>query len=460
MMEDFTTIVGMEIHVELKTNSKMFCGCKNDPFHALKPNIYTCPVCLGLPGALPVPNRRAVEWCLMIGLALNCEIPLFSKFDRKNYFYPDLAKGYQISQYDQPFCKNGFLNIKVDGHEKRIGITRVHMEEDTGKLMHATVDGKKVSLVDFNRSGVPLVEIVTEPDIRSSEEARIFLKKLHQIIRYLGVSDANMEQGSMRLEPNISVLKVQSPKFKVQGEAEKFIKNNLPRYKVEVKNINSFSFAKKAIDFEVKRHIDLLEQRETPKQETRGWDEKKNITVSQRSKEEAQDYRYFPEPDIPPVLWTEDYIRQLAEQIPELPDKKIARFIKMYGLTEYDATILTDEVETATYFEKAVQITDTKQKITAKTIANWVINKKVEISKVSPEKLVQLISQKTLVVAIDEKELEGIVKKVIGVNSKAVSDYKAGKEASLMFLLGCVMRETRGKADASTVRKILQKALQ
>ena len=455
----YKPIIGMEIHVELKTVSKMFCGCKNDPFGADKPNIYTCPVCLGLPGALPVPNRKAVEWAVLLGLALNCEIPLFSKFDRKNYFYPDLPKGYQISQYDQPFAVRGFLDITVGNEKKRIGITRVHLEEDTGKLMHATVDdptspsglrgaSKKVSLIDFNRSGVPLVEIVTEADIRSSEEARIFLKKLHQIIRYLEISDADMEKGSMRLEPNISVQKIQSRlnRDKIQ---------KLPPYKVEVKNINSFSFVKKAIDFEINRHMAILETGKYPKQETRGWDEKKGVTFSQRSKEEAQDYRYFPEPDIPPIRWSKSQISNFKALIPELPDTRIARFIKEYGLSEYDATVLTEDKKTADYFEKAVK----SKTIPAKTVANWIINKKADISKLSPEGLVNLIQAKTQKLPMSEKDLEEVINKVLAVNSKAVVDYKAGKESAIMFLLGQVMRQSHGRADATTTRKILENKL-
>mgnify|MGYP000712845064 CR=1 FL=1 len=433
-MAEFTPIIGLEIHVELKTVSKMFCGCKNDPFAADKPNIYTCPVCLGLPGALPVPNRKAVEWAVLLGLALNCEIPLFSKFDRKNYFYPDLPKGYQISQYDQPFCLNGKLGD--------IGITRVHLEEDTGKLMHSQVAGKRVSLIDFNRSGVPLVEIVTEPDINDSETARSFLKKLHQIIRYLDISDANMEKGSMRLEPNISLKK--------PGEKE------LPGYKVEVKNINSFSFVKKAIDFELNRHQQILEEGKIPMQETRGWDEKKNITYSQRSKEEAQDYRYFPEPDIPPIRWTLKEIDYLKSQIPELPDAKIARFQKEYLLSFEDSMRLTDSIAVADFFESAA----VKKKVPLKNLANFLINNKVDISNISPEDIFRQINAKTISVAFPNDELEKIISKVLKENPKPVSEFKSGKAPVIMFLVGLVMRETRGRADASAIRKMLQKSLQ
>ncbi len=459
MYNDYEPVIGLEIHVELKTKSKMFCGCFADWF-GKKPNSNTCPVCLGLPGALPVPNRIAVEWCVMLGLALNCEIPQFSKFDRKNYFYPDLAKGYQISQYDQPFAVNGNLtldsgnqDIKRDQNSrnliKTIRIRRVHLEEDTGKLLHDVVDGKRVSLIDFNRGGVPLVEIVTEPDIRSSEEARVFLKKLYQIIRYIGISDADMEKGSMRLEPNISV------RLKTDKD--------LPNYKVEVKNINSFNFAKKAIDFEIVRHIDLLSQGETPKQETRGWDEKKGITYSQRSKEEAHDYRYFPEPDIPPIRWTKEQIAKIKEQIPELPDQKIIRFMKKYQLNDYDSTILIETQERAEYFEKTVKTTLDSgdqhikmDQISTKTIANWIINKKADIKKVSPEELLKLIAGQTQKVTIPDEELEKIIQKILAENPRAVADYKSGKENVLMYLLGQVMREIKGQGKAEKIKEVLQ----
>ena len=510
---EFKPIIGLEIHVELKTKSKMFCGC-NANWFGRPPNSLCCPVCLGLPGALPVPNKKAIEWCVMLGLALNCEIPLFSKFDRKNYFYPDLPKGYQISQYDKPFAINGWLEINnpitqstnnpikqigdkdsSEGgkqptcppprwrNQKKIRIRRVHMEEDTGKLLHATVDGKKCTLIDFNRSGVPLVEIVTEPDIRGSEEARIFLKKLHQIIRYIGISDADMEKGSMRLEPNISIRKIESGKNTSDGDrlslrshdSSEVKEVELPPYKVEVKNINSFNFAKKAIDFEIERHTEILKQGEIPVQETRGWDEKKAITYSQRSKEEAHDYRYFPEPDIPPIRWTGGQISNIKNQIPELPEEKIKRFMKEFGLSEYDATILTDTVETAVYYEECVRNTsevagrsggkghDSSDgegiRITPKAIANWIINKKADISKVSPEELIQLISQKQQVVQMDEKELEAIIKKVLAANPKAVSDYKSGKQQAMMFLVGQVMRETKGKLEVDKIKERLQKLL-
>ncbi len=471
--------------MELKTASKMFCGCKNDPFHAPKPNVYTCPVCLGLPGALPVPNKKAVEWTIMLGLALNCKIQKFSKFDRKNYFYPDLPKGYQISQYDQPIARNGWLEIDnnvilasearpgsvLDSDsgqarmtaKKRIRIHRVHLEEDTGKLLHSTVNGEKVSLIDFNRSGVPLVEIVTEPDIYSAEEAKTFLKKLHQIIQYLGISDADMEKGSMRLEPNISILKNQKSKIKNQNDNLKFKIKELPKYKVEVKNINSFNFVKKAIEYEIKRHIEILERGETPVQETRGWEEKKGVTLPQRRKEEAHDYRYFPEPDIPPMRFSDSQISEIRRQIPEMPNAKLARFIKDFGLPARDAERLTEDREIAEYFEDCIKylVSSIKVKdLTAKVIANWILNKNIDIHKVSPEELLKSISTAKTVIAVDENELKEIVTKVVAENNKATSDYKSGKVGAIMFLVGMVMKRLQGKADASLVRKSLEKELE
>jgi aspartyl-tRNA(Asn)/glutamyl-tRNA(Gln) amidotransferase subunit B len=463
MDKNYLPIIGLEIHVELKTKSKMFCGCKNDPFHAQRPNIYTCPVCLGLPGALPFPNKKAIDWTIKLGLALNCEIPLLSKFDRKNYFYPDLPKGYQISQYDQPFCKNGFLDIKSTDLSKsrRIRINRVHLEEDTGKLLHQTINEQKVTLIDFNRSGVPLVEIVTEPDIHSSEDAKSFLKKLYQIIRYLDISDASMEKGSMRLEPNISVTKYQNLNSKLQINSQ--IQNfKLPNYKVEVKNINSFNFVKRAIDFEVERHIKILEGGEIPTQETRGWDEKKNQTLSQRSKEGAADYRYFPEPDIPTMKWTQKQINDLRLMINELPDAKIDRFVKDLRLPYQIAERIVEDRELAEYFEKCVSFLSSDishQTIKILDIANWLINKNMDIKKIKPEDLIKQIADSKNVVQIDNDKLQLTIDEVLDANPKAVSDYKNGKIGVIMFLVGSVIRELKVKVDAQLIKKMLEEKL-
>lgn len=427
--------IGLEVHVELKTKSKMFCNCSAKYFGE-KPNTHTCPICLGLPGALPVPNKQAIEWCIQIGQALNCKIPLFSKFDRKNYFYPDLPKGYQISQYDEPFCINGHIEV----NSKTIRIRRVHMEEDTGKLSHT----KGASLIDFNRCGVPLVEIVTEPDFDNAKEVKTYLQKIQQIVRYLRVSDADMEKGQMRLEPNISIsLKPSS--------------NELPKYKVEVKNINSFGFVEKAIEFEIKRQLVLLGKGKIPDQETRGWDENKAETISQRIKEEANDYRYFPEPDIPPIRWTEKQINEFKSQIPELPDQKSERFQKQYLLSIYDAEILTKERMVADYFEESVKVAE--DKVTAKQIANYIINRKINIDDVLPAKLIEEISQLGKVETLSESELKTIVQKVLKDNPRIVDDYKKGKENVIQFAIGQVMYIIKKKIDTNLVRRLILEEL-
>lgn len=441
-MSRYQSIIGLEVHVELKTNSKMFCGCSADYF-GKEPNTHTCPVCLGLPGALPVPNKKAIEWCVKIGLALNCKIPLFSKFDRKNYFYPDLPKGYQISQYDKPFCIDGSIELSSG---KKIGIRRVHMEEDTAKLIHQfkIQNNQEYSLIDFNRSGVPLVEIVTEPDFTSAGDVVEYLKKLQQIVRYLDVASADMEKGEMRLEPNISLQK--------QGET------GLPKYKVEVKNINSFSFVDKAITFEIKRQEALLEKGETPLQETRGFVETTSSTKSQRLKEEANDYRYFPEPDIPPIRWNSTQIENFTSQIPEMPDHKLKRFISEFNLSEYDSEILTRNKTLAEYFEEAVTL-GTEHKISPKQIANLLINQKINIQEVLPAHLIKDIVLKSKKESIDESELQKIVQDVLSEQSKAVEDYKSGKESVIMFLVGQVMKKVGKKIDAQVVKEVIIKKI-
>ncbi len=469
----YTPVMGLEVHVELNTKSKMFCGCANNWFGE-KPNTHTCPVCLGLPGALPVSNRIAIESCIKIGMALNCHIPLLSKFDRKNYFYPDLAKGYQISQYDQPFAEHGYIVLSSG---KKIGITRAHMEEDTGKLLHETVDSKHVSLIDFNRSGVPLVEIVTDPDFVNAAEVKEYLQKLQQIVRYLGVARADMDKGEMRLEPNISLRLARHPqRSEGSKDSSPMARDDkpfeLPNYKVEVKNINSFNFVEKAITYEIDRQSEILDRGEVPAQETRGWDEDKKKTISQRSKEEAADYRYFPEPDIPPFLWTQDFIETLKKDIPELPDAKVTRFVKDYHLSVYNAEILTRSKEMADYFEEAVKIClpelvsgskkenkempkQVRHDINPTKLANTIINKKVDIEKVLPAALVKDIVTSSVVATIDVGELNKIIQSVLSENEKAVLEYKAGKEMVVMFLFGSVMKRLSVKIDPQLLKSAL-----
>lgn len=434
-VKKYIPIIGLEIHVELKTKSKMFCACDAHHFR-VEPNTHTCPVCLGLPGALPVPNAKAVEWCQLIGIALNCSLAKHSKFDRKNYFYPDLSKGYQISQYDQPLCFKGEI-ILTNG--TKIGITRVHMEEDTGKNVHKTIDGKKVTLVDFNRSGVPLVEIVTEPDFRKVEDVDEFLKSLQKIIRFLGVSDADMEKGSMRLEVNMSL----------SNDPQK-----LPNYKVEVKNINSFRFVQKAITYELKRQTEILDDGKTPVQETRGYQEDVDKTISQRSKEDAQDYRYFPEPDIPPMEFDEIYLQNIKNQLPELPQTKLNKFQKEYGFDQQVAQFLTETPEISEYFETAVKL-GTKSKIDPKTIANLLKNKRIDWQKINPQQLVSNLSQSQNQKGLSDAEIVKIIQKVFADNTDVVTKYKSGKTAVIGVLIGQVMRETRGMANAKTVNSLI-----
>jgi aspartyl-tRNA(Asn)/glutamyl-tRNA(Gln) amidotransferase subunit B len=480
----------MEIHVELKTNSKMFCSCKNSLGHEKKPNIHICPVCTAQPGTLPVPNEQAIEFVQLAGLALNCELNLKSKFDRKNYFYPDIPKGYQISQYDQPLCGLGYLDI--DG--KRIGVTRIHLEEDTGKLVHP--EGADYTLVDFNRACVPLMELVTEPDMENGEQARIFCTKLQQICRYLGISDADMEKGNMRCEVNLSLYK--------DGE------DRLSGTKVEVKNINSFRFVEKAINYEIERQSEVLEDGGKIVQETRGWDSVKNVTVSQRKKESAHDYRYFPEPDIPPMEFSQQYVEGLKLKLPELPADKEKRFASEYGLNEQDIAVITAERDLAEYFERV--ISELKEKISSKEISvseekaiklavNYLIsevrkhlaenNHDIRDLKITPENYAeligivadgkinssaaqivlkemyhtggdpsQIIDEKNLGQMDDNAALEGAVDAVLGANQKSVDDFKAGKENALKFLMGQVMKETKGKANPQKVEEMLKNKLQ
>ena len=436
----YQLICGAEIHVELKTKSKMFCGCKNDPFHAPEPNIYTCPVCLGLPGGLPVPNKQAIEDCILIGLALGCKIAKVSKFDRKHYFYPDLPKGYQISQKDEPLCQGGY----VDTSYGRVRLNHIHLEEDAAKMHHATVEGKQVSLIDYNRSSVALVEIVTEPDIHSPEQAKEFLKKVRDIIRSLGISDCDMEKGSMRLEANIS-LAPQPSRPGLEG---------LPNYKVEVKNINSFRYFANSLTTEYARHAEILDKGETPVQETRGYRADTGTTVSQRIKEDAADYRYFPDPDIPPLVISREWVEQIKSRLPELPSTKIDNLISL-GIVESAAKILVANQEMMDYLDQVKKI-DSKAVVQA---AKDLVNKKIDYEKVTPEEYLKSLANKSASKISDEAILKPIIEKILVDNPSVVADYKAGKQNALGFFVGAVMRATAGKADPSTVNQILKRSM-
>ncbi len=483
----YEVVIGIEVHAHLLTKSKMFCSCSVPPSDA-PPNTHVCPVCLGMPGVLPVINQQAIEYTIMTGLALNCTIPERAKFDRKNYPYPDLMKGYQISQYDLPLCKDGWIEIDLDGATKRIGVTRVHLEEDTARHRQRTNEaGEEYSLIDANRSGVPLMEIVTEPDIRSGKEARLYLTLLQQTLRYLGVSRANMEEGNMRCEPNVSLRPAGRPEFGT---------------KVELKNLNSFRAVEQGIDYEIERQRTLLEAGERVVQETRGWREEDGRTVSQRSKEFADDYRYFPEPDLPPLAISTVYVEELRSRLPELPDAKRRRFMADYGLSPYEANLLTATRARADYFEEAAaEAGDGDQRRRcAKAVANWLLGdfarllnaEAIEIT----EAKVQAADLHDLVVLIEEgtitttgakgvfeemfrsgkaprqiveehgltqisagDELAGVVEQVIAGNPKPVADYRGGKDEALKALVGLVMRETRGRANPALVHDLLRQQL-
>lgn len=486
----YIPVIGMEVHVELKTESKMFCSCKNGLGLEKEPNVHICPVCTAQPGTLPVPNRKAIEFVQKAGLALNCHLRLESKFDRKNYFYPDIPKGYQISQYDEPLCENGVINIEG----KDIRITRIHMEEDTGKSSHPA--GADYTLVDFNRAGVPLMELVTEPDIETGKEARAFCQRLQQTLRYIGISDADMEKGQMRCEVNISLHK--------EGE------ERLSGTKVEIKNLNSFRVVERAIDYEIRRQTEVLEDGGKVIQETRGWDENKGETVAQRKKESAHDYRYFPEPDIPPLRFTEEYVEELRRFLPELPQAKEDRFQEEYSLGLDDAVMLASDKDFAAYFESVITELHAKKEsgeTTAdeakfvKLTANYMITElrkhfvktgeTIRDIRITPENFAEfigivadgkinssaaqivleemykggdsdpshIIEAKNLAQVSDASELEGIVDNVLAANQKSIEDYKNGKQAALQFLVGQVMKETKGKANPQMVTEILGKKI-
>jgi aspartyl-tRNA(Asn)/glutamyl-tRNA(Gln) amidotransferase subunit B len=489
-MAQYEPTIGMEVHVELKTRSKMFCRCINGLGLEMKPNIHICHVCTGQPGALPVPNREAIESVQKVGLALNCALRFHSKFDRKNYFYPDLPKGYQISQFDEPFCEHGTMEIGG----KPFNITRIHLEEDTGKLTHPA--GADHTLVDYNRAGVPLMELVTEPDFNTAKEARAFCQKLRQTLRYLEVSDADMEKGQMRCEVNISLHEAGA--------------DRLSGTKVEVKNINSFKAVERAIEYEIRRQTEMLENGETILQETRGWDESKNATISQRKKESAHDYRYFPEPDIPPFDFSGDYVKALKVSLPESPDAKRARFITEFSLPDSDADILTEDKLMAGYFEAVVSELGAKQdggelnvdvtKAT-KLAANYFITEvrkhlletgeSMDEFAVTPENFAEfiavvadgvinssaaqtvlsemyrggdndpshIIDRLNLAQMSDVGELEMVVDTILANNAQSVTDFKAGKENALQYLVGQVMKETKGKANPGVTKELLEKKL-
>lgn len=473
----YETVIGLEVHAQLLTRSKMFCGCSTD-YASAPPNTHVCPVCLGMPGTLPVINERAIEFAVMTALALNCTIAEYTRFDRKNYYYPDLMKGYQISQHDTRIGNGGWLTIGSNGSEKRIGITGVHMEEDVAKLWHR----KNYSLIDVNRSGVPLMEIVSEPEMSSPEEARDYLVKLRDILRYLGVSTGNMEEGSFRCDANISIRPADSSR-------------SLP--KAEVKNMNSFKAVYQALEHESLRQRQVLEQGGQLVQETRGWIEEEGRTVSQRIKEHVADYRYFPEPDLPPLVLDQAWIAEIRARLPELPEARRDRFMAQYGLSSYDANFLTSSRGMADYFENCIQLTGAAR---AKVVTNWLLgdfsrllnatNIDIENARITPQHLDrmlvlvengtisgpaaksvleemfnsgqgadEIISDKKLSQISDAGEIREVVKQVIANNSDAVADYGSGKQQALTFIVGQVMKATRGRANPGVVRDMILQEL-
>lgn len=476
----YEAVIGLEVHTELQTTTKIFCGCKTS--FGAEPNTNVCPVCLGLPGVLPVLNKRVLEFAVRAGLALNCEISRFSKFDRKNYYYPDLPKNFQTSQFDLPICERGHLDIEVNGEKKQIRITRAHMEEDAGKLVHhgTSITDSDYSLVDYNRTGTPLLEIVTEPDMRSAKEAVAYLEKMRAILQYIGISDCRMEEGSLRCDANVSVRPV--------GQKELGTKT-------EIKNINSFKGVEKAIEYEALRQAEILEDGGKIIQETRTWDEKEGVTKSMRTKEEANDYRYFPEPDLAPFTVSEEYIEDIRKTLPELPDERRERYIANFGLSSTDAQYMTNDKDTSDYFEKVVAAgADPKASV------NWIMgefasqlsNAGIEIAKapVTPENLVKLLAliakgtisgkiakkvfaemwkdgadpeeivkAQGLVQISDTGALKELVVKVIANNLKAVEDFKAGKKKAVGALVGQIMKETKGKANPKVINELLNDEL-
>jgi aspartyl-tRNA(Asn)/glutamyl-tRNA(Gln) amidotransferase subunit B len=482
MHHDFEPVIGLECHAQLLTNSKLFCSCSTKFGEA--PNMNTCPVCLGLPGALPVLNRVAVVLAIRAALGLNCRVNLESQWARKNYFYPDLPKGYQISQYDRPIAQHGSIEISVNGVQKKIGVQRIHMEEDAGKSLHeGFADSSRNTYLDFNRSGVPLVEIVSEPDIRSSAEANDYLRRLKEVLEYLDVNDGNMEEGSLRCDANVSVRRVGEQKFGTR---------------TELKNINSFRFVQKAIDYEISRQIDLIESGGRVVQETRLWNSTEERTVSMRSKEEAHDYRYFPDPDLPLLVVDRDTLQHVEKSMPELPESRRNRFVTEYALSEYDAGVLTSTRALAEYYEETARLSGQP-----KSAANWIMGdllrffkdsntdlKDLSASHVKPKMLADMImlvekgtisgkiaktlmeemcrtgkspqsiiEEKGLVQISNVDEIEKIVSKVIEENAKTVEQYRQGKTGNFGFFVGQVMKATGGRANPQTVNEVLKKRL-
>ncbi len=472
----FETVIGLEVHAQLLTRSKMYCGCSAD-YASAPPNTHVCPVCLGLPGALPVINRAAIETCLLTGLALNCDIPSYCKLDRKNYVYPDLPKGYQVSQYDLPLCVGGHLEFESGGHTRRAGITRVHIEEDTGRLLHRTAeDGLEVSLVDLNRSGVPLMEIVGEPDLRSPEEARDYLIALRQILRYIGASTGNMEEGAFRCDANVSIRPAGSADFGA---------------KVEIKNMNSFRAVERALRYEEQRQRDVLTNGGTISQETRGWVETRGVTVSQRTKEQAHDYRYFPEPDLPPLSMTSDVSASVRARLPELPIVRRDRFVTSFELGPVEAALLTAERGIADYFEDVVAAAAGSE--TSRVAANWIVNDLFALQRerglaadelpLTSDQLRELIAavqggeltlraakellpqigdgespraaatRLNLLTLDDDDALKGAVEATLAAYPAAVADYRSGKIAAIGRLIGETIKRTGGRANPDAVRR-------
>jgi len=477
--KDYEIVIGLEVHAELKTETKIFCSCST-AFGA-EPNTQTCPVCAGFPGMLPVLNEKVVDLAIRTGLALHCEIPELCKFDRKNYFYPDSPKAYQISQFDLPVCVGGYLDIDVNGQKKRIGITRAHMEEDAGKLVHqGDITTTPFSLVDLNRCGVPLLEIVSEPDMRSAQEARAYMEKLRSMLLFAGVSDCKMQEGSLRCDANVSVRPFGQEEFGTR---------------TETKNLNSFRALERAIDYEVKRQIEAIEDGEKIIQETRTWDEEKQLTRSIRSKEEAHDYRYFPEPDLPPLNISREWVQRVRDEMPEMPDQAQVRLVQKYGLPEYDAEIITLTPESLSFFDQCL-----KDYPDAKTISNWMMgelsrllnqnNMELGDCKIKPDDLVQMlkaiddgsisgkmgktvfeemfatgkspaviIKEKGLVQISDEGSLVPVIEDIINANPKVVEDYKNGKDKAFGFFIGQIMKTTKGQANPAQVNKLLKEKL-